>query len=218
MASTKIRILMIAALLSTLMALPVAAHSALVGSISTSSGDVIGGGNWTTGVSLGWSVAGVGDNYLYSYTFQAPSPGLSHFILQTSSNFESDNIWGNSNGYELKTYSPEDPGNSNRGLPGDLYGLKFGEFGSTEGSIGEWNFNFTSDRAPMEGDFYAKGGEASYAYNSGFGKEDGEGAKIMVPDTVTHWIPIPEPGTLLLFGGGLLGIAVWERRRKRMQK
>ena len=121
-------------------------------------------------------------------------------------------------------FSPKGPGNSNPGLPGSLYGLKFGGFGSTEGSNGEWNFNFTSDRAPMGGDFYAMGGNDTFAYNSGFGEgEGGKGAKILVPDTVTNQdtviqrISISEPGTLLLFGSGLLGITVWRRRRKRMQ-
>ena len=217
MASRKIRFLMIVTLLSTFTALPMAAQSALVGSVTTSDGSVSGGGNWATGVSLGWSVADVGDNYLYSYTFQAPSQesGLSHFILETSTNFDSNNIWGNSNGYELDTFSDTPPSNSNPGMPGALYGLKFGGFGSTEGSIGEWNFDFTSDRAPMEGDFYAKGGDDSFAYNSGFG--DRTGAKILVPDTVAQRISITEPGTLLLLGCGLMSIAVWRRRRTRMQ-
>src|SRR5512141_1392487 len=217
MASTKIRFLMVVTLLSIFTALPLAAHSALVGSVTTSDGSVSGGGNWATGVSLGWSVADVGDNYLYSYTFQAPSQGsgMSHIILETSTNFEATNIWGNSNGYVLDTFSDTPPSNSNPGMPGSLYGLKFGGFGSTEGSIGEWNFNFTSDRAPMDGDFYAKGGNDSFAYNSGFGDRDG--AKILVPDTESQRISITEPGALLLFGSGLLGVAVWRRRRTRMQ-
>jgi hypothetical protein len=176
MASTKIRLFMIVTLLSAFTALPMAANSALVNPITSGNG-VTGGGNWTTGVSQGWSIADASDNYLYSYSFQAPSQGsvLSHFILETSRNFESNNLWGSSNGHKLKYFSPKGPGNSNPGLPGSLYGHKFGEFGST------------------------------------------------VPDTVTNQdtviqrISISEPGTLLLFGSGLLGITVWRRRRKRMQ-
>lgn len=212
MESSRKRSSLVIAVVIALMALPMAAHSALVNPVTIANGGVVGGGNWATDVSLGWSVADVGDNYLYSYTFQSPTPGLSHFILQTSSNFERVNISGNSNVYELKLYSPEDPGNSNPGLPGDLFGLKFGGFGSTEGSIGEWNFNFTSDRAPMEGDFYAKGGDDSFAYNSGFGAL--VGANILVPDTVTQ--RVPEAGALLLFGSGLIGL-VGYRRVRRMQ-
>lgn len=161
MSSAKIRLLMIVTLLSAFTALPMAANSALVNPITGGNG-VTGGRNWTTGVSLGWSVADANDNY--------------------------------------------------------FYGLKFGGFGSTEGSNGEWNFNFTYDRSPMGGDFYAKGGNDTFADNGGFGEgEGGKGAKILDPDTVIQRISISEPGTLLLFGSGLLGITVWRRRRKRMQ-
>jgi len=189
-----------------LMALPMAAHSALVGSVSTSDGSVIGGGNWETGVTLGWEISDAGDNYLYSYTFQAPDPGLSHFILQTSGNFTVNNVLEISNEYALNTFTPEDPGNSNPGLPGDLYGIKFEGF--TEGS--PWTFTLLSDKAPMEGDFYAKGGEDSFAYNSGFG--EGEGAKILVPDTLIQ--RVPEAGAMLLFGSGLLGLVGYRRARR----
>jgi len=192
-----------------LMSLPMAAHSALVGSVSTSDGSVVGGGNWETGVTLGWEISDAGDNYLYSYTFQAPDPGLSHFILQTSGNFTVNNVLEISNEYALNTFTPEDPGNSNPGLPGDLYGIKFEGF--TEGS--PWTFTLLSDKAPMEGDFYAKGGEDSFAYNSGFGEgEGGEGAKILVPDTLIQ--RVPEAGAMLLFGSGLLGLVGYRRARR----
>jgi hypothetical protein len=211
MTSTKIRSLMIVTLLSIIMALPMAAHSALVGSVSTSDGSVVGGGDWTTDVTLGWEISDApGDNYLYSYTFQAPDPGLSHFILQTSDNFTVNNVLEISNEYALNTFTSGD-GNSNPGLPGDLYGIKFEGF--EEGS--PWTFTLLSDKAPMEGDFYAKGGEGSYAYNSGFGEgEGGAGAKILVPDTLTQ--RVPEAGAMLLFGSGLLGL-VGYRRARRMQ-
>jgi hypothetical protein len=209
MTSMKIRCLMIVTLLSALAALPMAANSAIVSNpISTSGGSVIGGGDWATGVSVGWSVTDAGSAYLYSYTFEAPSPGLSHFDLQVSGNFSESNILDTSNSYELGTFST---GPSNPGWPDgeSLHGIKFEGF--TEGT--SWTFTLLSDRAPMEGDFYAKGGEGSFAYNSGFGALDG--ANLLVPDTVSQLLP--EPGTMLLLSSGLLGIAVWERRRRRMQ-
>ncbi len=212
MATKKNRASLVVAVVVALMALPMAAHSALVGSVTTSDGSVIGGGNWETGVSLGWSVADVGDNYLYSYTFQSPTPALSHFILQTSDNFTENNILGFSNEYALDTFSAEDQGGSNPGMPGPMFGIKFGGF---EGGT-LFDFSLTSDRAPMEGDFYAKGGDDSFAYNSGFGEGvGGEGAKIMVPDTLDR-VPVPEAGALLLFGTGLIGL-VGYRRVRRMQ-
>jgi len=64
-----------------------------------------------------------------------------------------------------------------------------------------------------EGDFHAKGRIDSFAHHRWFVALDG--ADILVPDTTFH--PVPEPGTMLLLGCGLLGVAVWGRRRKRMQ-
>ncbi len=70
-----------------------------------------------------------------------------------------------------------------------------------------------SDRAPMEGDFYARGGETSFAYDSGVGSADG--ARILAPDTesVPAPAPIPEPGTLARLEISLLGIAARGRKR-----
>ena len=148
MASAQIRLLMIIPLLFAFTALPMAADSALF--------------NPTT---------------LYGYSFQAPGQGSvpRHFILETSMDFESHNIWGNSNGTKLKAFSPKGPGNSNPGLPGSLSGPKFGGFEPTDPDA------------------------------------------VTHQDTVIQRISISEPGTLLLFGSGLLGITVWRRRRKRMR-
>lgn len=66
------------------------------------------------------------------------------------------------------------------------------------------------------GYFYAKSGKENAekfgsAYNSRYGVLDG--ANIRIPDT--REVPVPEPGSLALFGGGLISIAVWGRRRFR---
>ncbi len=205
MTPIKTRFLIVVVLLSVLAALPIAARGALVSSpISTADGSVIGGGDWATGVSLGWSVADTGSAYLYTYTFNAPSPGLSHFDLEISGNFTASNILEISDVYKIGTFSA---GPSNPGWPAgeSLYGIKFDDI------AGEAPFVLTllTDRAPMEGDFYAKGGKDSFAYNSGFGALDG--ANILVPDTESH--RVPEPGTVLLLGAGLIGIAGLGRMR-----
>ena len=197
---------MVVTLLSTFAALPIVAQGAIVTNpVSIAGGGVIGGGDWTSNVSLGWSVANSGSAYLYSYTFEAPSPGLSHFDLQVSGSFSTSNILGASNTHELGTFS------TGPGWPvgESLYGIKFEDFTG----IAPWTFTLLSDRAPMEGDFYATGGETSFAYNSGFGALDG--ANILVPDTAT--IRVSEAGTLFSLCIGLMSIAVWGRRRKRMQ-
>ena len=208
MAPVKTRFLTVVAFLSIFAFLPMAATGALVGSISGPGGGLIVGGDWTADVSLAWSVSDTGSAYLYSYTFKAPDPGLSHFDLQVSGNFSRGNILEISNEtYELGAFSA-DTGNSNPGWPvGEiLYGIKFEGFGDAS----PWEFTLLTDRAPMDGDFYAKGGKESFAYNSGFGAL--EGATILVPDTESYPV-IPEPETMMLIGSGLIVIAGWGRKR-----
>ncbi len=207
MTTIKTRFPIVVALLATLMVLPIWARGAIItGSVSTADGSVIGGGDWATGVTLDWSVAGVGSAYLYSYTFTAPVPALSYFQLQTSGNFTESNILDISNAYDIGTFCA---GPSTTEWPDgeSLYGIKF------EDIEGDAPFALTllSDRAPMEGDFYAKGGRDSFAYNSGFGALDG--ANIMVPDTESA--PVPEPGTMILIGSGLIAVAGLGRKRFR---
>ena len=213
MASVKIRSLIVLALLSAFIALPMGVQAALVtGSISnaTPPGDVITGGDWAlpADVSLGWSVDSIAGGYRYTYTFTAPSPGLSHFDLQTSDNFLLGNVLDASQALTADDIDTFTVGPSNPGWPEgeSLYGIKF-EFAED----GPQTFWLETDRAPMEGDFYAKGGEDSFAYNSGFGSLDG--ANILVPDTESF--PIPEPGTALLLGSGLIVIAGSGRMRFR---
>ncbi len=206
MTATKMRFLIVVALLATVAVFPIAARGAIISNpVSTADGTLIGGGDWESGVSLGWSVTASDGGYLYSYEFVAPGPALSHFELEISGNFTESDILDISPGsYEIDVFSA---GPSKPGWPeGEaLHAIKFYDIS------GESPFFLTllSDRAPMEGDFYAKGGRDSFAFNSGFGSRDG--ANILVPDTKSA--PVPEPGTLLLVGSGLMGIASLGRKR-----
>jgi hypothetical protein len=192
-------------------------------------GSIVGGSTltgqipWNTSfTSLSWTVY---DNpstsyWTYDYTFTVPSKAISHVIIEVSDNFSASNIIETSSGRDPdapKTYTPD---GSNPFMPGNLYGIKW----NTSGDPLSYSFYIVTDRAPMWGDFYAvngkKPGEEVYAYNLQFGKtttaliDNGNaGGWVLVPDTGTGIIP--EPGTFLLLGTGLLGLAALRYRRSK---
>lgn len=195
------------------------------GSITENNG-LYGTDGWVN-AQLDWEVDDVTNNDLwtYVYTFTVVRKGISHVITEVSDNFTPDNIKdGTTTGWELQTYNGQ--GGSNPGIPGDLYGLKWGTPAS--GEVLEYIWTIVTDRAPMWGDFYAKDGTDEqgtvdvYAYNTGFGIDttatvsNGNAYEsstgygwVLVPDTTTQ---VPELTTLLLLGLGLVGLAGFRKR------
>jgi len=153
------------------------------------------------------------DYFNYAYTFTAKESsggGLSHFILEVSSQFSLDELWGlTPTTLTIAVDSPKTYGISpaNPGIPGNIYGIKIQSF--TNNGDNTWAVSFNSTRVPVWGDFYAKGGAVNYAYNTGFLLADptglaGDGMHIAVPDT--YAVPVPAAVLLGLLGLGVAGI------------
>jgi hypothetical protein len=197
------------------------------GSITESDG-LFGTDGWSNAL-LNWAVDDVTNtgSWTYDYTFTVVRKGISHVITEVSDNFTADNIMdGTTAGWELQTYNGQ--GGSNPGIPGELYGLKWGTPETDNGDVLTYSWTIVTDRAPMWGDFYAKDGTDVqgtidvYAYNTGFGIDTAAGVGngnayeestgygwVLVPDTTTQ---VPEPITLLLLGLGLVGLAGIRKR------
>lgn len=208
------------------------------GTLTQSSG-LIATGAWASSSSFSWEVNydGGNDLWTYDYTWSGLRKALSHIIVQVSDTFEVANIFEGTteDDYELGSFD----GPSNPGIPSALYGLKF----ETTDDPLIYSFTIVTDRAPMWGNFYAKdgtdGGVDVYAYNTGFSQlaPEFDGLVVdpifnidgtmygwaLVPDTESGGgggggggIPaVPEPGTFILVGAGLVGLALLRRKQGR---
>lgn len=200
---------------------------------SLTSGDgLVGTKKWQTNAEFSWAVDfdPVTLIWTYDYSLTVKKKDISHIIIELSSTFGPDNIFaGTTNGYEIGTFG-ESQGASNPYIPSDIYGIKFEPTADTT----HYEFTIVTDRSPMWGDFYAKGGKTSGVwntiYNDGFDQIDLDPDitlypssmetvwyHILVPDTTSFGgfplVSIPEPATMLLLCSalGMLGM----RRRKK---
>ncbi|MCA9236071.1 MAG: hypothetical protein KDA44_11405 [Planctomycetales bacterium] len=172
-------------------------------------------GAWSGGkFSISWAITQNASDFTYEYTLKTPGAlggtgaQLSHWLLELS---PTDASGGSLDAYwvdvfntpgTLGNYTDEgiadvpasdigdgaDSGNSNQGIPGALYGVKF-----TRGSdVNTTKVTFTSPQVPIWGDFYARDGGGNgantiYAYNIGFGTDPAADATVF-----TNWIPRPD--------------------------
>ncbi len=93
------------------------------------------------------------------------------------------------------------------------YGVEFGNKDGIESAMKmDWSsgqYSFYSWRNPIEGDFYSKDGRAGgHGWNTA---SNADGYYILRPDTQTV---VPEPGSMLLMGLGLLGLGIKRRIKK----
>lgn len=181
----------------------------LTGTLTAAGGEIISGGGWVSpGVEFTYEVTWTDPDTFqgplhYKYTFEnlAGTDNLSHLNIEVSEGFDPGHPLDYSNGplLGIDEWGWLAPGSGNPGMPEGLYALKFDVAGGdlTYTAPGTWVVEFDSWRTPVMGDFYAKDGTGTYAYNSGFGTLNG--AEIVVPDG--SYVPVP--GAVLL---GLLGL------------
>lgn len=190
--------------------------------------------SWASGsTSISWHITGpVDGKWTYEYTWNTSEKNLSHIIIEMTPG--TDIVPGSvykKNGSDWVSYSNfsvdttqgfGNEGNSNPGIPELLKGIKVGSENVTS-----LTFKFESTQAPVWGDFYAKDGTDKvgevktdiYAYNTGFTVNDVDplpdqdsSNHIVRPDGSTG-VTIPEPGTMLLLGLGLLGLGISRKKK-----
>jgi len=200
-------------------------------------------GDWAVATTvLSWDVTPLDSGmWRYAYDLTVPKKDISHFILQTSTNLTSADIY-NVTGTFVSTSSwavgpfDTETGSSNPDMPDSIYGIKF----DLGGDYMDLAFSFDCWRDPVWGDFYAKDGKSqdlvtddevvAQLWNAGFTEPDwdppfgdypaGSGSvayHVLTPDTTSSSGPpddSPEPATWLLLAVTGVATGIARRRRK----
>jgi hypothetical protein len=154
-------------------------------------------------------------------------PSISHTIVQLTPDcttacasgaaYNGQGASSVSGGTQINTYASGSSGNTWNDALGtwSFYGGKFDQ--SVSGTV--TTLSFLSTQIPVWGNIYLKGGNESFAYNTGLTGATGAGAFVARPDGVTFGgggggNVVPEPSTYVLLASGMLGLAGVARRKK----
>ena len=174
------------------------------------------GSEWATdGTSISWDISFDGAYWNYKYTIDTSESGkaVSNFILE----FTQDKLCckilnpnGGIEGPQLWTKS----GNQDFPNGSTIFGVKFDFGGNDDSSM----YTFKTDRAPVWGTFFAKGGNNTdnFVYNNALDDPNyrtnmqfTENDFIARPNGITV---IPVPAAVWLFGSALLGLIGFRRK------
>ncbi|MDX2039508.1 MAG: PEP-CTERM sorting domain-containing protein [Isosphaeraceae bacterium] len=186
-------------------------------------------GDYTGGAveTLTWEIADLGnDTWSYRYIFTGFTPAVSHLILELSYDAVYDEA-GDLSPDPLAVDDPEEngvdfpsgdvifgtygPASGNPGFPAgtSIVGVKFDNLGSSPLTI-----EFLSNRAPVWGNVYAKGGKSSL-WNTGLQNLSSSDIQNFIArpngGSVTS---VPEPATLASTALGLVFAAIVRFRRR----
>lgn len=194
-----LKMFVVAFVLSIMFVFPCYADTIYSGELTTFDGSVTATDKWIQdkgGFQIVWEH--FLNNGLYNYNYKITNaigggltPDVSYFIFEVSENFTLENI---------KNFSGGTIADGPKTMNG-IWGLKIEDMPET----GIINISFLSDRMPMWGDFYTKGGNRSTAFNS-------EEFQLGVPDTQV----VPVANTLVLLSTGMILIYTTGVRRKKV--
>ena len=212
-------------------AAPVAAFT---GSLSSSNSEINGTGFWVNQsllppaeqpnwipATINWTVTqNINQSWHFDYVLSVYRAEVSHFVLETSQSFTNQDIFNLQGHSGAVNVGWHNVGPGNPSIPSNVYGIKFD---STVGT--NLHVSFDSWRAPVWGDFYSKcgnvGGTQNTAWNAGFSTTDTDPISpaangsllnhILVPDTTV----VPEPGSMMALGAGIIAMLASTRRRER---
>jgi len=165
--------------------------------------------DWQDAV-IDWSIVDNGNNtYTYIYTFSNfNKPGISHVTLDLSDNCINGSSFADPNCVTDFKFN---------GTPSGL--LEAGDIDGITGAVkfdigddGDLVYSFVSNRSPVFGDLFIKGGSSSELTNTGFG-DHANPARTAMDFIARPNGHIPEPATLFLLCGAAVPVLL-KRRRK----